>query len=260
MIYTEDLYLLFLDQIRADQRGLSVEVDEFNRALRLVNHEIFVEYTRNFESDLENSDTLGYFKVHNYAISLSTVGGTLVGNLPANYYQMIGRPRVTVSGATKRLDILTTYEDAEREDDYLTMATTEHPTCTIGGVDSNGNVQIRVRPSGLTTVYIDYLRGFTQGGTPPIPFLDYYTNDTTLVKTYLDETTTLQSVPVGYTYRDGTVGGAAVTVTSLTKNLVWDDGDLPILIAKLVKYTGIQLPDEGLYQAGTIEEAKSKEA
>jgi hypothetical protein len=88
--------------------------------------------------------------------------------------------------------------------------------------------------------------------------LDYYTSDTTLVKTFLIETSTLQSVPSGYTYRDGTLGGAAVTVTSSTKNLVWDDSDLPKLLGKLMARVGIQLPDELVAQAGMAQEIKNE--
>jgi len=91
-----------------------------------------------------------------------------------------------------------------------------------------------------------------------VPFLDYYTNDTTYVTTFLADTSVAQSIPTGSTYRDGTVGGAAVTVTSLTQDMVWDDGDLSLIITKLVNRVAKQLPDELLLQASTAEQIKSE--
>lgn len=257
MIYISDLYNLFLNQIRTDARGLSFSPDQFNLLISPVNNEVYDDYLEGFEENIDNIDDLAYFKVHNYSIALAAVGGVMTGILPVNYYRMIGKPRIVDSGSiTRPVDIVTTYEDAVREDDYLTKASETHPTCTIGGVDANLRTRIRVRPATITTIYIDYMRAFLTGGEPAIPYLDYYTNDTTKVITFLAETSTAQSIPAGYTYRDGTVGGAAVTVTSRTKNLVWGVSDIPLLIGKLIKHAGYQLPDEGLVQAGIAEEIK----
>lgn len=253
MIYTSDFYQIFLDAIRADSRGLSVSVDEFNRMLRVANIELYDDYVDNFEKDTNSTDDLAYFKTHNHAISLTLSGDSRVGNLPATYYYLIGKPRVVDStGVTRRVDLVTTYEDAEREDNYLTKATETYPTATIGGISATYDIQIRVKPTTLTTVYIDYFR------TISTPYLDYYTNDTTYVQTYLIESTTPQSVPSGYTHSSGTAGGAGVTVTSLTVDLLWDDSDIPLLLAKMLKKAGVQLPDELLIQSGVAEETKNE--
>ena len=80
MILITDVYQYLLDEIRSDARGLSVEPPEFNRLIRLVNQEIYDQRIGNFETDLENMNSLGWFKVHNYGIDL-TAG---VGTLPTN--------------------------------------------------------------------------------------------------------------------------------------------------------------------------------
>ena len=253
MIYTSEFYQIFLDAIRADSRGLSVSVDEFNRMLRMTNQEYYDDLIDNFEVNTHVTGDLAYFKTHNYAISLSLSGDAKVGNLPANYYYLIGKPRVVnTAGLTRRVDLVTTYEDAVREEDYLTMATETHPTATIGGLSPTYDLQIRVKPTTLTTIYIDYFR------TIDAPYLDYYVSNTTLNNTYLSETLTPQSVPSGYTYRDGTVGGTGVTVTSLTKDMLWDNSDIPMLLAKMLKKAGVQLPDELLIQSGVAEETKNE--
>ena len=248
MLLVSDVYQYLLDEIRSDQRGLSVSPDEFNLQIRLVNQEIYDQHITNFEKDIENIDSLGWFKVHNFGIDL-TAG---VGTMPLSYYQIIGKPRILDGTTTRRVDLVTEFEDSAREDDFLTMATTTHPTCRIGGVNTTGQVQIRVKPTTVTKVWVDYLKVLT------VPFLDYYTNNTSLVTTFLDDTSVLQSIPAGSTYRDGTLGGAAVTVTSLTENLVWDDGDLSLIITKLVNRVAKQLPDELLFQASTAEQIKSE--
>jgi len=249
MVLIADVYQYLLDEIRSDARGLSVEPPEFNRLIRLVNQEIYDQRIGNFETDLENMNSLGWFKVHNYGIDL-TAG---VGTLPTNYYQVMGKPRILDGTTTRRVDMVTEFEYGAREDDFLTGSSATYPYCRIGGINDSGQLQIRVSPTTTTKIWIDYLKALT------VPFLDYMIKDDTLVRTDFAETATLQSIPAGYTYRDGTVGGAAVTITSLTKNLKWDDGDLPLILTKLVNRVAKQLPDELLLQTSAIEQAKSEE-
>lgn len=249
MLYASDVYNLLLDELRTDRRGLTVSVDEFNRLIRLVNQEIFEEYVKDFENGQESSDSLGFLKVHNYELAL-TAG---VATLPSSYDRLIGKPRILTGTNYTNVDVVTTYENAARVEDYLTQPTAYHPTCTIGGVDGLGNIQIRVYPTTTTKVWIDYLRTLT------VPFLDYYVNDTTGLITFLTETTTAQSIPSGSTYRSGTVGGAGVTVTSLTRDLRWGEGDLALILTKLVNRIAKALPDELLLQQTNMEQAKSEE-
>ncbi len=228
-------------------RGLSLEISEFNRLLRLVNYEVYEDYLRTFESDQDSIDDLSYFKVINLAIDL-TAG---VGSLPSNYYRLIGKPRILDGSVYRKVDMASSYELASREDDFLTQPTLTHPICTIAGINSTDFTQIRVLPSTITKVWIDYLRTLT------VPYLDFYINNTSLVTTYLAETTTPYSLPSGYTHSSGTVGGAGVTVTSLTKNLKWSEGDLSLILTKLVNRVAKQLPDELLLGTSTAEQAKS---
>ena len=249
MLYISEVYNLLLDELRTDHRGLTVSIDEFNRLIRLINQEVFEQYVKEFESGQESSDSLGFLKVHNYELAL-TAG---VATLPTSYERIIGKPRILTGGVSVNVDVVSTYEQAARAEDYLTQSTADHPTCTIGGVDGTGNLQIRVSPTTTTKVWIDYLRTLTT------PFLDYYTNDFSYVNTFLSETSTLQSIPVGSTYRSGTVGGAGVTVSSLTKDLRWGEGDLALIIQKLVNRIAKQLPDELLLQQTNMEQAKSEQ-
>ena len=247
MISTSDVYSLLLDEIRTDARGLSCELPEFNRIIRLINNEVYDEYIARFEKDQLSSDELGKLKVHNYNLAL-TAG---VGSLPASYYRLIGKPR-TLDGTTyRKVDMVSTFEQASRDDDYLTKATVLHPTCTIGGVDGLGVMRIRVKPTTITQIWIDYLRTLTT------PFLDYMVHAETFVPTFFADTADLQDLPLGYTYRDGTVGGAGVTVASISEDFGWDEGDLSLIITKLVNKVAKQLPDELLLQTSSAEQAKA---
>lgn len=254
MIYVEDVYNLLLTEIRKDVRGKSLSVDEFNEVAKQANLELFEDFYKDFEKNIESSDTLAKFKVFDTAVVVTADTNNLaaVGVLPQNYYHIIGKPRKYTGSTIAWIDVVSTYEHAVRQDDYLTQATTTHPTCMIGG--KYGTLpeyrQIRVHPYNIgSPIYIDYLK------TPATPFLDYYVSDTDLNYTFLDASSTVL-IPLGYTYRTGTAGGAAVSVYSYTTNFDWDDEDLSLLMAKFMKILGIQIPDETLLQAGILNETK----
>lgn len=254
MVQSSELYNMLLDAIRADERGIVVEIDQFNRICKQANQEVYDFYISLFEKDTKNSSDLGGFQVLNYGIDLSTVSGDQVGSLPSNYYYLVGKPRITsdntATGTIYRCDHVTVFEDAEREDNYLTRATLTYPTVRISGESATRDLQVRVRPSTVTKVWIDYFREIE------VPYLDYIMSTTTYVKTFLPDTTTAQAVPEGYVHSGGTAGGVGVTVTSLTNDLEWHTSDVPMLLAKMIKKLGIAIPDEILTQAGMAEESK----
>jgi len=251
MILVQDLYQTLLDLTRSDKRGESLSVEEYNRVLRVVNNEVYSVYAEGFEDGIENIDTMGGFKVINEPITLALSGEFLIGSIPDDYYQMIGKPKLATG---KRVDLVSEYEHAVRSEDYLTQATLTHPYCIMGGVDTFDVLQVRVLPTTVVgDLYLSYLR------TVSTPYLDYYVNDDTLVKTFMAETAVPVNIPTGSTYRDGTAGGALVTKTSLTVNLEWDEEDMYLILSKLMKKMGIALPDELLTQAGMADELKSEE-
>jgi hypothetical protein len=249
MIYSYVVYDTLIDLIRTDKRGLSLSIEEFNRLARVVNERVYSKYYEEFEGDTSSIDSMGGFKQLRQSVSLASG----IGILPSDYWEMIGKGRyVDSSAVTRYIDLVTTLERAEREDDYLTMPTTTHPVMEIGDLDGSDNLQIRVYPSTLTTVpantiYIDYLR------TADIPFLDFYTNDTTLVHTYMAAGVNV-NVPVGYTYRDGSAGAAVKA--SQTVNWEWSDSDFNLILAIFCQLIGITLPDQLLVETGTINEKK----
>jgi hypothetical protein len=249
MIYAYQVYDTLIDLIRADKRGLQLGIDEYNRLARIVNERVYAKYYEDFEGSTDNIDTMGGFKQIYQPVSL--VSG--VGTLPADYWEMIGKGRYVDSGAvTRYIDLVSTMERAERADDFLTMPTVTHPVMEVGDLDGSGDLQIRVYPSTLTTVpantiYIDYL------ATASIPFLDYYTNDTTLVHTYMAAGGNI-NVPVGSTYRDGSIG--AVVVASTTVNWDWDNSDFNLILSIFCQLVGIAIPDPLLIETGTINEEK----
>jgi hypothetical protein len=227
MILTSFIYKSLLDLHLADDKSDPITISEFNRLIRLVNQDVYDDYIRTFELNNENSDILAPFEVFDTVIALVVTEGMAVGSLPTDYYRLIGKPRTLDGAITRRVDVVSNYEDASREDDYLTKANTTYPTCVIGGKDVTDYLRIRVRPTTITQIWVDYMKTLTA------PFLDYYINDSNMVKVFLPETVVVQNVPLGNTYRDGTIGGVGVTVTSLTKNLPWRDGDLDKIMEKL---------------------------
>lgn len=244
MILASSVYTLILDKIRKDVRGLSLSPDEYNNLCPVINERLYDTYYKEFEEGTESSDTLGWFKSFNESIALT--GG--VGVFPHDYYHLIGKPRIDDNGTTRWVDLVTTFEHAEREEDFLTKATVTHPTCQIGGEHASGYTQVRVTPTTIATLYIDFLR------IADTPFLDYYVNNTTLAYTYM-ATGVNVSVPAGSTYRTGTAGGGA-PIASQTINWEWAESDLPLIIAMFLEEIGVTLPDEVLYAGGQASETK----
>jgi hypothetical protein len=250
MILSSTVYNVLLTTVRKDRRGKSLSIDEFNEVSVGVNKSLYDDYYKKFEGNIESSDTMGYFKKFNEPINLvsNATNTASVGTLPDDYYHVIGRPK-TISGSTvKWVDVVTAQENAKRSTDYLTQATTTYPTCQIGGINGSDELLINVYPYTITTIYLDYLR------LPVTPYLDYYVDNVTLNVEYMAEGATV-NVPALHTYRDGTAGGG-VGIVSQTHDWEWSDEDLGLIIAKFCLIIGIQLPDEILIQAGTMNEQK----
>ena len=236
---SEKVYKAVLDYIRVDQRGNILNPTEFNRLSEIVSKKVLAHYKKDFETSSDNTSSLGFLKVNGLRIALSNG----VGSLPANYYDIMGDPwYVDTNGKRRRVDHVTSIEDSSREDDYsLTKATTTFPTAVIGGEDATRNLQIRVKPTTITSVYINYLRDTVT------PFLDYYVNNTTLAITYMNAGQSY-SIPSGSTYSDGTAG--AVTKASQSVDWEWDLDSLPLIIVFFLEILGISIPDNLLLEAG----------
>jgi len=251
MILSSTVYQTLVDLIRADKRGLTLSEDEYNRLSVIVNERVFAKKYKDFETTTSNIGLLAPLKVIDYPIAL----GAAECSLPADYHDMIGKPRIIDDTAvTRRCDLVSQLELDERTDDFLTQPTQAKPVYTLGEVDDSGNIILHVYPITITgNITIDYLR------TPNTPFLDYYVNDTTLGRTYLDEDALAAiNIPTGYTYRDGTTGGPLVTVISHTVNWECNNDELSLILAIFASLVGITLPDELLIQAANIEEQKSE--
>ncbi len=247
MIYAYQVYELILDLARKDSRGRSLSPEEYNRLAKVVNQLVFEKYYKDFEDTLEISESLSKFKVINEAVA---IGGGGIGSLPANYYHVVGMPYYLDSGGVKRfLDMVSSLEFAKREQDYLTKSTLTHPTYRLGIATATSSMTMYVTPvTGITTVYVDYIR------IPNTPILDYYVNDTTAVYTWMASGATV-AVPSGSTAMNGKTGLA--NVVSTTVNWEYDEEDLPFIGNLFMQQMGITIPDETLYQGGTLNETRS---
>jgi hypothetical protein len=244
----KDVYELLLDIARKDKRGNSLEVDEFNRAALMVNQRIYSHYYSLYETSFESSDSLDAFRMNNTQVSLSAMGTTsAIGTLPTDYYRIVGIPRYVDGSDVREVDVVTAIEFTKRQVDYLTRPTTKHPIVSLGGLDSSDRKEIRVLPNTITAIRIDYLREATT------PFLDYYTDDTNLTYTFLDEGDQNIPIPTGNTYRDGSTS----TQNSQTVDFEWGDSDLSLVISLFIQVLGWQLEDEMLLQVGNAEEIKN---
>jgi len=245
MLLASDVYEIILKLSRKDLRGRSLSPEEYNSTARIVNETVFTKYYAEFESTSENSESLSAFKVLGEMIPI--VGG--VGTLPDSYYHVVGMPWYLGTGSVRRyLDLVSSLEHAKREQDYLTKATPIHPTFRFGLVDVASDMTIHVTPTTINPIYLDYIR------TPDVPFLDYYLDNTNLTYTWMASGGGVVAVPAGSTARDDTTAG---NTNSETVNWEWEADDLPLITQLFLQLLGIQLPDNILYEGGSLQEEKS---
>jgi len=237
------VYEAILDSLRKDFRGNTLSPDEFNRLAPIINRRLLADYAKQFEDDIDSSSTIGLFK--KLDIPLTIAAG--IATLPTDYFQLIGEPwyidntDTNDPSATRTIDVVTTLQKAKRRKDYLTQPTAKYPYCEVGSMDASKNIEIRVSPSTITNIYIDYIR------LPDTPYLDYYINDTTYIATYLTEGTQNVPIPTGSTYRDGTNPS---TVNPITKDWEFTVDSLPLIVAYFRSEIGAILPDDVALQVG----------
>lgn len=232
------VYNAVLNALRIDLRGNALTVDEFNTLTPIINKRVLAHYTKDFEENIENTESLGFLKVPRYTFALSSG----VGVFPTNYHRMISDPYYTDSGGVRRnIDVLSSMEYSYRESPYsLTKATVNYPTCVIGGQDSTGKLQLRVYPTTIASVFISYLR------EPNTPFLDYYITKSTLTTTFLTAGQNY-TVTTAQQYRDGSTGAKV----SATVDWEWSEDDLPLIVAYFIEAMGGIMPDELMVQVGS---------
>jgi hypothetical protein len=176
------------------------------------------------------------FKVIGYPATPIALDVNGVGALPANFYTMAGDPYYFhPTAGRRRIDLITSLENNQREMDFLTKGSALYPTCFLAYGATSDDMSVYVTPTTCTPIYVDYLRKVD------VPYLDYYVNDTTLAITYMAAGATV-AVPLGSTARDGTAGAA--NVVSITVNWEWHEHDIPQIVNLILEAIGIQLPDE----------------
>ena len=253
MISVSQIYETILSQSRKDVRGLSFSPDDFNNVVIEVNQRIYRLTYHNFEASKLSMDESDSFKVVKFPINLDSNG---IGILPPNYFHLVGDPYYIhpVLGRRK-IDLVTSLEDDNREMDFYTKASDAYPTCFMGFGATSEDMSFYVTPKTCTPIYINYLREVVD------PFLDYYVNDTTLEVTYMPVATVANPtvvVPLGCTTRSGISGLS--NVVSLTKDFEWHPHDVPQIVNLLLGALGISLPDEMLVQVAEKDEPKIEQA
>lgn len=244
MIPVEQIYDSLLTLIREDKRGLALSPDEYNRIASLINDDLFNKEYAQYETTLKIGNTLMPFLE---GANLNIIANSIT--LPSDYKIMIGKPYSITAG--RYLDYATKLELHERVEDYLTKPTTTYPLWINLG-EAGGYKIAMIYPATITGIIsIDYLR------EPAVPFYDYYINDTTLVVTYMDAGTTV-TIPIGCTYRDGTAGDGATTFASTSVDWEWDGDEMGVIINMLTSALGVAMPDQFLFEAGNLQEAKTE--
>lgn len=121
------LYKSVLDILRKDLRGEAVSVTEFNALLPVVSHEYFTQQYAKFQQTQKITDSLAPF-IKTATITL-TAG---VGYLPVDYMHLIGSPTCIQTAITRKIDVVSRLEYAERAVDPITQPTATYPVAILG--------------------------------------------------------------------------------------------------------------------------------
>lgn len=242
MILASYVYDTILDLIRKDQHGNSFNITEYNNFIKLVNYELYNIHAPVAGENLQNIDVLKDFMTLEESITITTG----VGDLPATYDRLLGKPYWIDGGYDISIDLITSLEKSDRLSSNLTAPSFANPVAIIGGVDVSGNSQISVYPAaGITTIYIDFL------SIPATPILDYYVASTGLY-VYMDAGATNVAIPTGAVYSDGTIG--PTTKNSATVNFEWHEDQTPTIINMILQKAGIVLKQQTAIEYGLAKE------
>jgi hypothetical protein len=129
------LYQSVLDILRKDIRGEAVSVAEFNAILPVVSHEYFTQQYAKFQQTQKITDSLAPF------IKTATVTLTSgVGYLPYDYMHLIGSPTYVQTTTTRKIDVVSRLEYADRVVDPITQPTTTYPLAILGTADKTSYI------------------------------------------------------------------------------------------------------------------------
>jgi hypothetical protein len=232
--------------IRKDQKGNSFNISEFNRVAKLINYELYGEYSKKVGKSTEVNEAIKNLLKMGATISLTTGGG----DLPDDYERIVGKPYTIAGSIFTPVDVVISLELPDRSSDELTKPTVEHPICIIGGYVATKS-RIQVYPNTIASLSINYLR------LPSTPILDYYINANGTY-TYLDVGATDITIPVGAVYSDGVTTNPA-TVNSLTIDFEWHEDQTPIIINMILQKAGIILDDQVAIQYGIAKQTKEEQ-
>lgn len=232
----DDIYKYCLSILRKSTKGNALPPNDFTRYLQQANSEFKNQEYAKFEATQRIGDSFRPLKtsatltVAASAATLPTVAGSeYMHIIPTLYYGSIP------------VDFLTLEEYLNRKGDELTEPSATYP---VAYIDNSTQIKFDGVTSGSVTMY--YLR------KPDTPYYDYYIDADYEVK-YLTESQAAYTLGTGEVYRDGTASGA---VTSISKELDWEDSDKIKVANMILGYLGVQLEDQAVFQHSNIKEQK----
>ena len=139
MTTNQSLYRAVLDILRKDIRGEAVSVAEFNAILPVVSHEYFIQQYAKFQQTQKITDSLAPF-IKTATITLTSGAGYL----PQDYMHLIGMPTysqtVGATAYTRKIDVVSRLEYAERVTDPITQPTAVYPVAVLGTADKSSYI------------------------------------------------------------------------------------------------------------------------
>lgn len=238
------IYDFVVTILRKEKEGSALTPERYNLMLQESMWEKANDEYKKYELSQVITDTLRELKTLE-VINISGNGEYDLSGLTYEYWHPSSLYYEDASLNLCFIEIVTDLEWAERVTSTLLAPDYTYPICKFVR-NSTGDYIIKFEPlTGFSTVSFDYLR------KPAEPFYDYYydANDELV---YL-EPGVMYTLQAGEEYRDGTTSG---TVTSISVELPFPDGDRLDVAYMILQKLGIPVKEQIAVEYGAAREAK----
>lgn len=232
-----DLYDIILAVLKKESKGNIIKPDRFTDLLVQAHYEYYNQQYEKWSGSQAMVDSLKPFLEVDEVWSYTSPGVFDFTDLNATY-KHASAARVSIDGV--KIEIVTPVEWNEWSGDVVMQGTATHPLMVML---SDG---AKVRPSTVDDILFTYLRKADNE-----PFFDYYADAQNNIQYFVNGAQHV--LLTGEVYRDGTDTG---TVTSISRELEWEDFDKINIISIILEKIGVSLQSPEVTQYAMALEQK----
>lgn len=234
-----DLYDIILTVLKKESRGNIIKPDGFTDLLVQSHYEYYNQQYEKWAASQTITDSLKPFLIIDEEWDIT--GATFLYSALNETYKHAVSAR---TDGDVRVEIVTVNEWNEWYSDVIMKGTATSPLMVM---QSDG---AKVQPDSVGTLYFSYLHKAQYE-----PFFDYYMDAYGHVQYFVNAAQ--HTLAAGEVYRDGTATG---TVTSISRELEWEDFDKVNIISIILEKLGVSLQAQDITQYAMAKEQQQNVA